>query len=336
MLVTPESDRSNLILASICACVAATIILTISYFHPIFLIGLPLAFLLFWVIRRRTRRRLAVISAVFPPEWEAVLQSHVGFYRAISEEQQARFRNLVKVFLDEVPITGVRTDVDETSRVLVAASAVIPIFGFDDWEYAGLGEVLLYPSAFDSDYQTDDGTERTTLGMIGVNHLSGVMILSKPDLIAGFANSQDKRNVGIHEFSHLVDKADGAVDGIPASIPLDVARPWVGWVASELRRPVTAREHVDDYAFTNEAEYFAVVSEYFFEAPELLHQRAPDTYRMMERMYRQNTRSLFSGSPKKGRKRVGRNSKCPCGSGKKFKRCCRSRRTKGLQVNGTG
>ena len=140
------------------------------------------------------------------------------------------FRKLVKIFLDEVAITGIGTDVDELTRSLVAASAVIPIFAFEDWEYSGLGEVLIYPNAFGADYRTDDGADRNTLGMIGVNHLSGVMILSKPDLISGFANPGDKRNVGIHEFAHLVDKADGSVDGLPCGIPSETVRPWIDWV----------------------------------------------------------------------------------------------------------
>ena len=56
---------------------------------------------------------------------------------------------LVKVFLDETRITGIRTEVDETTRVLVAASAIIPVFNFDNWEYSRLGEVLIYPGSFD-------------------------------------------------------------------------------------------------------------------------------------------------------------------------------------------
>ena len=122
--------------------------------------------------------------------------------------------------------------------------------------------MLIYPSAFDSEYQTDDDADRNTLGMIGVHHLSGIMILSKPDLLAGFTNTQDKRNVGIHEFAHLVDKADGTVDGLPAGIPGDVVRPWIDWVGSELKEPDLSG-HIDDYAYTNRAEYFAVLSGVF-------------------------------------------------------------------------
>ncbi len=166
--------------------------------------------------------------------------------------------------------------------------------------------------------------------MIGVHHLSGVMILSKPDLISGFANPNDKRNVGIHEFAHLVDKADGSVDGIPWGIPAETARPWIDWIASELARHHGGSHHIDEYAYTNEAEYFAVMSEYFFEAPETLQRRSPKTYAMLESMYRQDTKTLLSHALPRRRKRVGRNSDCPCGSGVKYKRCCGARRKRGL------
>ncbi len=323
MLVTPELNRRNRNVALVLAGSIFLAVVSFGYFKPMFLLAIPLAPAAHWFARRRTLRRIDVMQLPFPDEWHRVLRSYVDFYLALDESQQQRFRQLVAIFLDEVPITGIRTDVDDTCRVLVAASAVIPIFGFDDWEYSRLGEILIYPGAFDDEYNSDGNADGDTLGMVGINHLSGVMILSKPSLIAGFENTQDKRNVGIHEFAHLVDKADGAIDGLPAGIPHSVIVPWIEWVGGELSRPVRRGEHIDDYAFTNEAEYFAVLSEYFFEAPEVLAQRDPQTYKMMQAMYRQNTKALLSRSFVRRPKRVGRNKPCPCGSGEKFKRCCR-------------
>ncbi len=326
MLVTEEINRKNQHHAVIIAGVVAVLITVSALKWFPALLALPLAWWTHHLLRRRTLRRIAVVAEPLPDAWEEVLLSNVVFFRALDEAGKERFRNLVKVFIDEVPITGIRTDVDDTTRSLVAASAIIPIFGFDDWEYAGLGEILIYPGAFGEDYRTDEGVSRNTLGMIGVNHLSGVMILSKPDLISGFRNHQDKRNVGIHEFAHLVDKADGSVDGLPTNVAGDTAGPWIGWVAEELKRDPRAREEIDDYAYTNEAEYFAVLSEYFFEAPDILQQRHPEVYSMMRKMYHQDTRSFLSVVKPRAR-RVGRNTPCPCGSSKKYKKCC-SRRTK--------
>lgn len=321
MIVTPQSNRRNRNLAWLAAATVVVGSLGLSLLSRWWLLGIALAPLVFWFFRRQTLRRLKQMNAEFPASWQSILMSDVAFYRALSAEQRKRFQHLVKIFLDETRITGIRTDVDEQTRVLVAASAIIPVFGFDDWEYSGLGEVLIYPNAFSESYRTDDSAEKNTLGMVGAGHLSGVMILSKPDLVSGFTNPEDKRNVGIHEFAHLVDKADGSIDGLPAGIPANAVGPWIEWVGEELKSTSTGRHHIDDYAYTNQAEYFAVLTEYFFEAPDVLQQKNPQLYAIMQSMYRQDTKRFLSNV--KRRKRIGRNAPCPCGSGEKFKRCCR-------------
>lgn len=321
MLVSDSTDRKNQQLAFTVAVCTAVACLGLALLSAYCLALLPIAGLLCWSIRRRTVHRKQVLAKPFREELRVILEREVAFYQALDEAGKQRFQNLAKVFLDEVRITGVRTDVDAETEALVAASAVIPIFGFTEWEYSRLGEVLIYPDRFNNNYSTDAEVDRSTLGMVGVGHLSGVMILSKPDLVAGFRNSKDKRNVGIHEFAHLVDRGDGVIDGLPPGVDRETAAPWVEWVAEELKSRPEGRHHIDDYAYTNEAEYFAVLSEYFFEAPEVLESKAPQLYQAMQTMYRQNTRSILSKLVDR-KKRVGRNAPCPCGSGKKFKKCC--------------
>lgn len=328
MLVTSESDQANRRWAIGISVALALLIAGFATVRPWALFALPLAWAVHWWMRRGTTRRLKVMASPFPDVWEAALQTHVVYYRMLDEEQREGFRNRMKIFLDEIAVTGIRTEVGETTRALVGASAVIPIMGLDDFEYSGLGEVLIYPGSFGADYQTDGEGDKNTLGMIGVNHLSGVMILSKPSLLAGFSNPSDKRNVGIHEFAHLVDKADGEVDGIPVSASAEVTEPWVKWVGQELQSEGT-RAGIDDYAYTNEAEYFAVLSEYFFEKPAQLQAKNPKLYAMLRKMYHQDPKRLFRGRRKR-RGKVRRNDPCPCGSGDKFKHCCRRKTMRGL------
>ena len=258
----------------------------------------------------------------FPEAFEAVLSTRVAFYRALDPAEKERFRKLVRIFLDEVRVTGIRTEVDDVVLALVGASAVIPIFGFPDWEYARLGEVLIYPGSFDSDYRTEGTSERPIIGMTGLKSLRGVMILSKPDLIAGFERPTDRINVGLHEFAHLVDIADGHLDGLPPGVPLELARQWVAYVADELRDPPDGKGLIEPYGYTDEAEYFAVLSEYFFEQPGRLKEKDPVLYERLERMFRQDTNTRLSGVRLPRKIRLGRNVPCPCGSGRKYKRCC--------------
>jgi hypothetical protein len=256
----------------------------------------------------------------FPDSWEQILQSHVAFFRALPAGEKERFRQLVKVFLDEVRITGIQTEIDDTVRVLVAASAAIPIFGFDDWEYRRLGEVLVYPQSFGADYQTTGHADENILGMVGLKQLRGVMILSKPSLLAGFDTASTGNNVGIHEFAHLVELEESE-EGLPPEVPWQAVKGWVQYVAQELSHPSENRSYIRGYAYTNEHEFFAVLAEYFFKSPELLEKKDPRLYAMLQEMFHQDTASLMSGTLSR-HPRYGRNKPCPCGSGKKFKDCC--------------
>jgi len=330
MLVTQQTNRRNRIIA---IAVAATTVIAsgvLGWFYPWFWLGAVIAPIAYWWMRRRCKRRMHVMAQPFPKVWEGILRSRVAYFNALNNEQQERFRQLTQVFLDETRITGIRTDVDETTRVLVAASAIIPIFNFEGWEYARLGEVLIYPGEFDDNYQTDGDGQRNTLGMVGAGHLNGVMILSKPALVTGFDIEDDKRNVGIHEFAHLVDGADGSIDGLPPGVPAEVVRRWIEWVGEELAHPPGKPTHINPYAYTNEAEYFAVLVEYFFEAPATLQRKNPQLYNMLEKMFRQDTANFLTGITTARPRRVGRNSPCPCGSQKKYKKCCLMRATQGL------
>jgi hypothetical protein len=272
------------------------------------------------------RRRHTILSEPFPPEWEAVLQRDVVYFRALDPSAQQRFRREVQVFLGEKRVTGVTVQLDTTTRVLAAVSAIIPIFGFPDWEWSQISEVLVYPSRFDGTFDFGDQQGHNILGMVGTGPLNRVMILSKPDLIAGFRNATDKRNVGVHEFAHLVDKTDGVIDGVPG-VGLDrlAIGPWIDLVRRKMAEIETGASDINRYALTNEAEFFAVTSEYFFERPGVMQAKHPELYAMLERVFNQDLRARAGAlrrELKRGRPKFGRNSPCPCGSGRKFKKCC--------------
>jgi MtfA peptidase len=320
MLVTAENNRRNRNHALGLAGVTAVAFAVAGWFFPPVLLFLGLCPLFYWLARRRCLRRLRIMRRPFPASWELVLQSHVAFFRALPDHEKERFRQSVHVFLDEVRITGIRTEVDDAVRVLVAASAVIPIFGFQDWEYHRLGEVLVYPDSFGEKYQTTGSADENILGMVGLKHLSGVMILSKPSLLGGFDDPSSNDNVGIHEFAHLVEQEE-AEHGLPPEVPWRAVKYWVQYVAQELSHPAKNRSYINSYAYTNEHEFFAVLAEYFFKSPDLLQKKDPQLYEMLREMFHQDTRSLLQ-LPSSGRQRYGRNALCPCGSGKNYKHCC--------------
>jgi MtfA peptidase len=286
MLVTPAADKRNRTVALLVSGFAVATAGVAGLAWPVLWLGVASGPLLWWLLRRRCLRRLSLMRQPFPPGWEAILHKHVSYFVKLDETHQERFRQLVKVFLGEVAITGVRTEIDDTVRVLVAASAVIPIFGFHDWEYHRLEEVLVYPSSFDEGYKTHGGPDENLLGLVGTKHLSGTMILSKPDLLAGFAD-RSNQHVGIHEFTHLVE-AEEAERGLPPEVPGEAVQQWVRYVARELAHPQANRAYINDYAYTNEHEFFAVLAEYFFQSPDLLRQKDPKLYQMLRAMFHQD------------------------------------------------
>ncbi len=282
---------------------------------------------LYRFLTRKTRRRARLRREPFPTAWETILQHEVVYYQALNESEQSRFREELRIFLNEKRITGIKTSVDDTVRVLVAASAIIPIFGFPGWEWDQVREVLIYPTTFNEQYEIERGAARNVLGMVGRESMNRMMILSKPELLQGFRAAQDRKNVGIHEFTHLLDKSDGAVDGIPSvGLPRSVVTPWLKLIHQEMANIRAGHSDINPYGLKNEAEFFAVASEYFFENPDKMKRKHHELHAMLEQIFNQNPQARFKKSlvsmVKPESRRLGRNAPCPCGSRKKYKHCC--------------
>lgn len=231
------------------------------------------------------------VKEVVKPEQEGkyrdLLAQHVRFYQQLNPEDQQRFVLKVAEFLQDTRIEGVGLELEDLDCVLIAASALIPIFGFTDWKYPQLTNVILYPDTFNNDFQFEGG-KREIAGMVGSGFMNGQMILSRAALRKGFSASAGKENTAIHEFVHLLDKEDGATDGIPEHLlPEDFTTPWLKLIHEEIRKIEAGKSDLNPYATTNEAEFFAVASEYFFEKPEKLKQKHPQLYEMLCKIFLQ-------------------------------------------------
>ncbi len=235
----------------------------------------------------RGRRRKAILKQAFPKEWKDYLNKKVRFYKKLKSEQKTQFERDIQVFLSETKISGIKTTVDEELKLLIAASAVIPIFGFKNWDYHRLKEVLVYPHAFKRDFlNSEEGGN--VLGMAGDGILSQVVILSKPAIIQGFAGQADGHNTALHEFVHLIDGADGEFDGIPALMEQKYVLPWLDLIHREMDRIQDRKSKLRPYGATNKQEFFAVASEFFFERPQDLKHHHPKLYEMMSRIFQQD------------------------------------------------
>ena len=224
-----------------------------------------------------------------PDGYKNLLTQHVSFYRALDEAGKIRFESKLKEFLGYIRITGVDTQVEDLDTLLVASSAVIPIFGFPEWRYYNLRDVWLYADAFNADNYSTKGQGRDVLGMVGEGPMQMLMILSKPALREGFADTSGKENAGIHEFVHLLDKEDGAVDGLPeALLKRQYSLPWLNLMADNIDAIKAGKSDINIYGAKNKAEFLAVAAEYFFEQPEQFKQKHPALYELMTQIFHQS------------------------------------------------
>jgi Mlc titration factor MtfA (ptsG expression regulator) len=239
-----------------------------------------------WLNASRKKRK----GSALPAGIRDLLDAHVGFYRALEPAERERFVGRTEAFAREVRIHAVKVGLEDLDKVLVAASAVIPVFGFKEWAYTNLSDVLLYEEAFDAQHFAGPDNRYNVLGMVGSGAMERVMILSCPALREGYARVATPFNTGVHEFVHLVDKSDGAVDGIPESLLGASVDAWSQLLHTYLHAVRSGHTDINTYAGTNGAEFLAVVSEYFFKRPDLMVERHPDLYAMLSHIFQQRPR----------------------------------------------
>jgi Mlc titration factor MtfA (ptsG expression regulator) len=232
--------------------------------------------------------RISIVKDVvfLPGNYRELLNDYVKFYRQLDEEGKVRFEKRIEHFLSAVKITGVNAVAEDLDRLLIASGAIIPVFAITDWQYINLHEVLLYPGAFNEDFD-QGGSDRPIAGMVGTGAMQNVMILTKWQLRQGFINDQNADNTAIHEFVHLIDKMDGTMDGIPEIIlEKNYKEQWKSLMDTTIGQMRMYGSDIDLYGATNATEFFAVISEYFFEQPDLLKANHPELYKMLEKIYK--------------------------------------------------
>jgi len=232
--------------------------------------------------------RLSIVKDVvlLPDNFRELLTDYVKFYRLLDEKGKEKFEKRIEQFLSAVKITGVNAVVEDLDLLLIASGAIIPVFEISDWQYINLHEVLLYPGAFNEDFD-QDGSDRPIAGMVGSGAMQHVMIITKWQLRQGFINGNSVHNTAIHEFVHLIDKMDGTLDGIPEIIlERKYTERWKNLMDTTISQMKAHGSDIDPYGSVSPVEFYAVISEYFFEQPDLLKANHPDLYEMLVKIYK--------------------------------------------------
>ena len=235
------------------------------------------------LLRRWRRKR--ILTAAFPPAWLEILRSRLPFYRRLPDELRARFHDDLRIFLAEKHFVGAGgLVVTDEMKVVVAAVAVRLVLGLDLSYYDRMSEVVLYPG----DFRRPD----TTGVLLGEFHRWGTVVLSWDAVLAGLADPCDGHDTAAHEFAHVLDKSGGAMSGTPRLRAKEHYRVWAEVMSRHFfrLRDGAAKESdvMRDYGGKNEAEFFAVAVESFFERSRRMRDETPDLYRELSRFFGQD------------------------------------------------
>jgi MtfA peptidase len=245
-------------------------------------------------IRNWRRKRILRRATLDETLWRSVLGRY-PFTRVLSAEERTRLRERAILFLNEKSIAGAGgLELRDEIRVCVAAQACMLVLNLDLDYFRGWVEVIIYPDEFlvDYEYVDEDGVaHRVNAPMSGESWLEGPVILSWADAEMGGAGGG--YNVVIHEFAHKLDMLNGNANGFPPlHADMDRAR-WSATFAAayeDFCKRIERRDDtvIDPYAAENPAEFFAVLSEAFFESPAAVQGEYPAVYGELASFYRQD------------------------------------------------
>lgn len=259
-----------------------------------------------FAILKQWRRQRLLNKNPFPHAWLDILRQRVPYYRLLTSKEQQELQDHIRIFLSEKQFEGCGgLEITDEIRVTIAAQACILLLNRPSNYYPGLQSILVYPSAYITRGRSVDPAGVVTEGpqtRLGEAWLRGAVILSWDDVQHGSKDFQDGRNVTLHEFAHQLDQQDGVFDGAPL---LDKSSSYASWArilrneyetlrdAAKLGRPSS----IDKYGATNPAEFFAVITEAFFENPRDLKQEHPELYEELKGFYHQDPLARLETSP---------------------------------------
>lgn len=229
-------------------------------------------------------RRRRALREPFPERWREVLRADVPFYDALSPGDIARFEDKLKVFVRTKTFTGAGGfEVNDRARVVVAAAAARLTMNLPAQHYGRLREIVIYPG----DYRHPD--QPNDVAVFGEANRFGTLILSWDAVLGGLRNEGDGHDTASHELAHALDIEDGHFDGTPLLSRFGAYGPWARVMSKEflaLRKGRgKGRQVLRAYGATNEAEFFAVATESFFEKPRQMLARHPALYAALAEYY---------------------------------------------------
>ena len=248
------------------------------------------------IFNRARTRYILHHHAIAYDLWAEVTQT-LSVLRGLTSVEKAHLRELTTLFMHEKQFFGAQSlKLTDAMCLIIAVQACLAALGLGIGSLSGWTEIIVYPGAFRISRDEKDSAgvvHHQEQVLIGESWSRGPLILSWDDVEHDMREIQSGRNVVIHEIAHKLDMLNGAADGFP---PLHHGMAITEWSVSlkaaydNLVRQVEdcQHAHIDPYAATSPAEFFAVISEYFFCAPQTLHSQMTEVYQQLQLYYRQN------------------------------------------------
>ncbi|MCX6225323.1 MAG: zinc-dependent peptidase [Bacteroidia bacterium] len=246
------------------------------------------------------RRRKKIIQESFPFAWEDILRRNVAHYCMLDDVERAHLRALTQVFIAEKDWEGCGgLALTDEIRVTISAQACLLLLALPHNYYQNVETIIVYPSTVVPPqrklgfFETAIAPIDESRPIIGQAFQQGPVIIIWDAALHGGRHPESGHNVVYHEFAHKLDMLDGAADGTPPLRDRAEYRDWVQTCSREYLRLKHDAEHgrksfLNAYGATNEAEFFAVATEQFFDQPYLMIKNAPDLYRVLKEYYRQD------------------------------------------------
>lgn len=244
-------------------------------------------------------RRRALRRRPFPDPWRAIIRRNFPLYARLPPADREELERLVQIFVAEKSYEGCGGQViDDEVKVTIAAQACLLLLHRDTDVYPRLDAILVYPNAVRTKQEERDGLvvrERASV-RLGESWTRGIVVLSWSDVIAGARDQADGHNVTLHELAHQLDGEDGAMDGAPQLADGRAYAHWGQVLGDEhqalLRRLAAGRRgDIDPYGAQSPPEFFAVITEMFFERPAAMRRRHPELYDELAAFFRQDPAS---------------------------------------------
>jgi Mlc titration factor MtfA (ptsG expression regulator) len=263
-----------------------------------FLWTLFFLYLLFELIKYlQYKRWLKEIEKKPPPKKILDILNTIKYYTLLPKNLKKIMNFKIQIFLNEKKFVGIKINITDEIKVNIAFYACILTLHSKYFCYPNVEYIFVYPSTIVKKEIEKYFANQEIL--IEGEATKDAVIISWNDAKKEIKSC--KRNVIIHEFAHEIDLADGNIDGLP---PLEgeKSKEFAKIMFSEYEKFKTktlkgrflGKYHlIDKYAATNRAEFFAVMSEYFFVKPALLKKHFPDIYKELKSFYKIDTYKIL-------------------------------------------